>query len=95
MDRSEIYAIIYIYYMYILYIYIYIYIYIYLFKQMPTFNVLFKIYGEKATHNLFKITNISLLFGSFINVKWNYKQKYRLTQQHNKSKLEILTIQKK
>ena len=30
-----------------MYIYIYIYIYIYTFRQMPTFNVLFKIYGQK------------------------------------------------
>ena len=34
------------------------------------------IYGLKK-HNLFKSTNISLLFRSFINVKTNYKQKYR------------------
>ena len=33
----------------------------------------------KKTHNLFKSTNIShsLLSRSFINVKSNYKQKYR------------------
>ena len=29
----------------------------------------------KNTHNIFKITNISLLFRSFINVKTNLKQK--------------------
>ena len=40
------------------------------------------------THNLFKITNISLLFRSFINVKTNFKQKIQITQQHNKSKLK-------
>ena len=43
---------------------IFIYIYIY-------------IYGLKNTHNLLKITNISLLFRSFVNVKTNFKQKYR------------------
>ena len=30
----------------------------------------------KNTHNVFKITNISLLFRCFINVKTNFKQKY-------------------
>ena len=32
---------------------------------------------SKNSHDLFKITNISLLFRSFINVKTNFKQKYR------------------
>ena len=31
----------------------------------------------KNTHNLFKITNISLVFRSLINVKTNFKQTYR------------------
>ena len=44
---------------------------------MPTINVWLEIYGLKNTHNLLKITNISLLFRSFINVKTNFKQKYR------------------
>ena len=35
---------------------IYIYIYIYIFKQMPTVNVLLKIYVK--THNLFESTKI-------------------------------------
>ena len=34
-------------------------------------------YGLKNTHNILKITNISLLFRSFVNVKTNFKQKYR------------------
>ena len=40
---------------------------------MPTFNILFKIYGERKqkTDHLFKITSISLFFRSFINVKSN------------------------
>ena len=54
--------------------YVYIYIHRYIFKQMPTFNVLLK-YMVKKTHDLFKSTNISVLFRSFINVKSNYKQK--------------------
>ena len=37
-------------------IYIYIYIYIYIFKQMPTVNVLLKIYVK--TYNLFESTKI-------------------------------------
>ena len=38
---------------------------------MPTFNLLFKIYGEKK-HSLFKITNICLLFRRFVNVfQWS------------------------
>ena len=41
----------------------------------------------KNTHNLFKVTNISLPFRSFINMKQNYKQKIQITQQYNKSKL--------
>ena len=41
------------YYIYYIYIYIYTYIYIYIYTY---------IYGEKNTHNLFKITSISLLF---------------------------------
>ena len=36
---------------------------------MPTFNVLIKIICRIKTNNLFKITNISLLFRSFINLK--------------------------
>ena len=36
---------------------------------MPTFNVLIKIIYRIKTNNLFKITNISLLFRSFINLK--------------------------
>ena len=43
---------------------------------MPTFNVLPK-YVVKKTHDLFKSTNISVLFRSFINVKSNYKEKYK------------------
>ena len=41
-------------------------------------------------HNLFKITNLSLLFRSFINVKRNFKlqTKVQIAQQHNKFKLE-------
>ena len=31
----------------------------------------------KSTHNLFKITNISLVFRSFIHLETNFKQKYR------------------
>ena len=55
----SIYIHIYIYiYEYILYIYIYIYIYIWI----------------KKTHNLLKITNISLLFRSFINDKASEKR---------------------
>ena len=52
---------------------------LYIFKQMLTFNVLHKTYGEKKNiiHSLFKSTNISFLFTSFFNVKPNYKQKYR------------------
>ena len=45
-----------------------IYIYIYKNLTFKTFNVLFKIYGEKKIHNAFKITNISLLFRSIISV---------------------------
>ena len=41
-----------------------------------TFSVLLK-YMVKKTHNLFKSTNISLPFTSFIDVRLNYKQKYR------------------
>ena len=44
--------------MYDIYIYIYIYIYICMVKK---------------THDLFKSTNISVLFRSFINVKSNYQ----------------------
>ena len=36
---------------------------------MPTWNVWLEIYGQRKTHNIFKITNISLLFRSFVNVK--------------------------
>ena len=36
---------------------------------MPTFNVLIEIICRIKTNNLFKITNISLLFRSFINLK--------------------------
>ena len=39
---------------------------------MPTLNVLLDIYGKK-TYNLFKRTNIPLLFRSFINEKSNHK----------------------
>ena len=43
---------------------------------MPTFIVWLKIYGQKKhTHNLFKSTNISLLFRSF---KMNYVINYKL-----------------
>ena len=42
---------------------------------MPTFNcVTLNVCRKKK---LFKSTNISLLFRSIINVKLNYKQKYR------------------
>ena len=41
---------------------------------MLTFNVLLNIRGKKK-HKLFKSTDISLLFRSFINVKSNYKKK--------------------
>ena len=34
---------------------------------MPIFNALLKNISRIKTHNLFKITNISLLFRSFIN----------------------------
>ena len=70
MDRYQIYMIKYIY----IYIYIYIYskkyqcIYIYLNKcQLPMCYL--KCMDKKEHSNLFKITNISLLFGSFIDVK--------------------------
>ena len=56
--------------------YIYIYIYIYIYKQMPTLNTWLEKYGQKKhTHNLFKSTNISLLFRSF---KMNYVINYKL-----------------
>ena len=57
-----------VYIIYNIYMFIYIYIYIYISKCLQTFNVLRKKYVEKK-HNLFKSTNISLLFRSFINVK--------------------------
>ena len=38
-------------------------------KQMPTLNVWLETYGQKNTYTLFKTTNISLLFRSFINWK--------------------------
>ena len=38
-------------------------------------------------HNLLKVTNISILFRTFINVKSDDKQKYGKLQ-HNKSKLK-------
>ena len=42
---------------------------------MPTINVRLEIYGLKNTHNLLKITNISLLFRSFVNVKASEKKR--------------------
>ena len=47
-----------------LYVYIYIHTYIYIYIYMYIY-----IYGKKNTHTLFKMTNISLLFRNFINVK--------------------------
>ena len=45
----------------------YIYIYIYT-KEMPTLNVWVEIYMNKKKHTKFiQITNISLLFRSFVN----------------------------
>ena len=45
---------------------------------MPASNVLLKIYRERKHIIYLKAqTNMSLLFRSFINVKLNYKQKYR------------------
>ena len=46
------------------YLYVYIYIHTYIYIYMYIY-----IYGKKNTHTLFKMTNISLLFRSFINVK--------------------------
>ena len=37
--------------------------------QIPTFNVFLKNIYRIKTHNLFKLTNIVLLFRSFVNVK--------------------------
>ena len=45
-------------------------------------------YMEKKTHNVLKITNISLLFRSFINKKSDYKTKIQITKQYNKSTLK-------
>ena len=51
--------------MYIYYIYLFIYMYInIIFKQISTFNVLLKNISRIKTHNLSKITNISLLLRS-------------------------------
>ena len=36
---------------------------------MPIFNVLLKNIYRKKKHNLFKTTNISVLFRRFVNVK--------------------------
>ena len=61
-----------------------------IFKQISTFNVLLKNISRIKTHNLSKITNISLHFNSFIIVKQNFKlqKKLQATQQHNKAKLK-------
>ena len=52
---------------------------------MPTFNLLFKNINQIKTHNLFKITNVSLLFRSAISVNINFKlqTKIQITQQRN------------
>ena len=55
---------------------------------MPTFSVLLKIYGEKRTHNLFKVIYISLLFKSFINVNFKLLTKTQITQQYNQFELK-------
>ena len=39
--------------------------------------IIYKYIYIKITHNLFKNTNISLLFRSFVNVNFLYKQKYK------------------
>ena len=58
-------------------VYIYIYIYIYIMYRIKI-------------HNLVKISNISLLFRSFVNVKENFKvqTKAQITHQNNRSKLK-------
>ena len=55
---------------------------------MPTFNMLFKDVSRIKACNLFKITNVFLLFRSFDNVKKNFNLQaiVQITQQNNKSK---------
>ena len=44
------------------------------------------VYGQKNTHTLFEITNISLLLRSFVNVK--LQTKIQAIQRHNEFKLK-------
>ena len=60
-----------------IYICIYIYVYICIYICIYIYIYIYTYIWIKKTHNLLKITNISLLFRSFINVKTNFKQKYR------------------
>ena len=57
---------------YVIYIYIYIHIYMYIYISiyMSTYiYVLLKNISRIKTHNLFKITDISNLFRSLVNIK--------------------------
>ena len=86
------YAIIYIYITYIyIYICIYVYIiYIYIFKQISTFNVL-----KHKKHMIYLKAQILSSFQKLYQCEIKLQTKMQITQQHNKSKLKILTEQNK
>ena len=63
--------------MYNVYIHIYIYVYIYIYILYIYIYI-----SQIKTHNLSKITNVSIIFRSFIKLK----TKIQITQQHKKKK---------